>query len=326
MRFGTFVVELTPICNLRCLYCSAYDEGKPHVALPCDEWERILLHVAKSHPERIILSGGEPLLYPHLREIYLFCLEHFSYVGITTNGTVMTKQMLDLFRDHPPASIQVSIDGTEAYHDLMRGKGSYAKAVSAIKSLKSIGVTVYTMTVVTKRNLDLLDELIGDMHSLQVDSMCMERISPVGAGKNDLGLLLEPADLHRLYDKWKHDRDKEFVHINDPIFHAFERTLPQGHRQYLACDGCMAGIKNFSIDTEGYLNICTRVPVRIGKVLDTDLDHIFTQYPILEKLAIRQIDGKCSKCERLMYCGGCRADAFGLTGDLFAEDHVCWSS
>lgn len=321
MRIDTVVLELTSKCNQNCLYCSVGE--KQNGELDFMAWTAIIDKLATYRPMRIILSGGEPMIMPYFWNIYKYCLKRFQCVGITTNGTYINERDMREFEKYKPNSIQISIDGSKEYHDMMRGNGTYELAINAIRKLIRRGVTVYTMSVITKKNIKGIPLFIEDMNRLGVSSIGFERISPIGYAKEHSELLLDSEDMKLLYKYMNDERNNNITYkCNDPIINSI--SLDSSVKTYLPINGCMAGIKNFAIDSMGFLKICTRVPLRIGKFIDINMNTLYTEYEWLRKIAIRDFEGKCKKCHKIMLCGGCRADAYGLTGNVLGEDKCCF--
>lgn len=323
MNYGIFVLELTKKCNLSCLYCYANSQLKSN-DLPLTEWLRILDILNSINVQNIVLSGGEPFLYDNFKDILCYSAKKFNNIGITTNGTFINDETIELLKSNNIKELQISIDGLENFHDKVRGKGMYQKTIKNIKELINKGFSIKTMTVLSKENIDDFESIIISLLDLGVDHICFERLIPIGRGEKSIKYILNSKDLERIYNilqakSWFNGK----VSINDPIINALKRHNVK--KTYLALDGCLAGVKNFAIDSEGYLKICTKIPLRIGKVLDIDFDNLFASYDCLKNLAMRNLKGKCKNCLYVMYCGGCRAEAFALTGDILEEDNCCWN-
>lgn len=328
MNVNTVVLELTQRCNLTCKYCSAYkQEHRQRPDMPAERWMEIIDKLAVLCPNKTILSGGEPFLYPDFSKVYNYCLEKLPYIGITTNSVSIKPVQYQLLKEKPPASIQISIDGPKAYQDKMRGSGTYDICIRAIKTLIEHKIQVYTMTVVTKENLALLPEFVCMLKDLGVSRVGFERLSPIGRGRELGELLLNEDDLRKLASILQTFQDTALgCSCNDPVINALKYQKRMIPKTYLPLDGCMAGIQNYAIDFEGYLKPCTRLPIRLGMFVDMDFSDMHSANPLLKNLVLRNFLGKCETCDKLMVCGGCRAEAFGLTGNVCGEDSACFIS
>jgi MoaA/NifB/PqqE/SkfB family radical SAM enzyme len=127
-------------CNLRCKHCFiAYSSTK---SLPENEWDTILNQVFESKPEQFGIVGTEPLLTPKLLQKCLNACEKnrkknpdFKF-GFITNLTKLTEEIAENIGDIDPSFINISIDGTRKYHDMIRGDGSFDLTVRNLESLK----------------------------------------------------------------------------------------------------------------------------------------------------------------------------------------------
>lgn len=133
--------KLTLSCNLRCRMCAYSRSGQVTApiadSMPPDRWMAVIDDVARFRPY-ISLTGGEPLLYPHLGEL----LHHIKRRGLmctlTTNGTLLSK-LAEPLMEHPPDMLMVSIDGPADVHDDIRGMaGTFDRAVEGLRAVHEI--------------------------------------------------------------------------------------------------------------------------------------------------------------------------------------------
>ncbi|MCL6630901.1 MAG: radical SAM protein, partial [Armatimonadetes bacterium] len=128
-------------CNLRCKMCSFANGGdvladlKDHLSL--DTWKAIVDDLAQ-YGCYISLTGGEPLLYPHVADL----IEHIKNRGliciITTNGTLLERHAAKLMENAPDVLI-VSIDGPPAVHDELRGRqGTFELATKGVLEIQRL--------------------------------------------------------------------------------------------------------------------------------------------------------------------------------------------
>lgn len=162
--------DISNICNLKCKYCGADYYEKNKLSLSLEDTKKII-HNIKGCVDEIDLFGGEPLLIKDIDLIIKELSECKIRTNITTNGQngveilnyMMTEKIL-------LGSLAVSIDGNETDTDLLRGKGTYQRAIEFLKraiSLKEnnklswmIGVSAVVTQVNVEHILVSIDEWI----------------------------------------------------------------------------------------------------------------------------------------------------------------------
>ncbi len=180
------VFQLLEKCNLRCKMCyewgknGSYLEKKDMKELDINIIKKIIYESASYNPF-FELFGGEPLLYGHLEEVLSTIHEVNGKLSIPTNG-VLLEHNADLLVKYPPAVIWISVDGTEQFNDMQRGKGVFKKAIKGVETLykrkmevkseyPKIGITM----VVTPDNYKTIEELfVKQINPDMVDSISIE--------------------------------------------------------------------------------------------------------------------------------------------------------
>lgn len=146
---------ITHKCNFRCKYCSSFNQKEEE--LSTREIKQMLSELKKAGLFRLGITGGEPLLRKDIGEI----LEYAKRIGIqttlVTNGFLVSKNISLL--KHLNLLI-VSLEGPKEIHDKIRGKGTFEKAIEAIKLAKEKNSDVWIETVLTKGSAEKLDFLI----------------------------------------------------------------------------------------------------------------------------------------------------------------------
>lgn len=146
------VLMLEPLhaCNLTCSGCGRIREYSDTVSkmVPLD---KCLGAAMECDAPVVSICGGEPLLYPQIKELVNGLLVQKRVVYLCTNGQTLDKK-LDVFKPHPFFNINVHLDGPKKTHDLIVEKdGAYEKAVYSIREALSRGFTVCTNTTVYKQ-------------------------------------------------------------------------------------------------------------------------------------------------------------------------------
>lgn len=155
--------QITSRCNLKCLHCYL---GEPAaVDLPKEKIMQVLEEFQTMQGLRLLISGGEPLLHPYFWTINAV-LQNFGFRSILlTNGTLINQDIAKKLKVH---EIQVSLDGIGSSHDLIRGKDSYTKSISAINLLRELGKDVSVATMVHAKNLEDFPRLASLIKSLGI--------------------------------------------------------------------------------------------------------------------------------------------------------------
>jgi radical SAM protein with 4Fe4S-binding SPASM domain len=88
--------------------------------------------------------------------------------------------------------------------------------------------------------------------------------------------------------------------------------------------GCLAGVGYCFVSHKGDVYPCGYLPILAGNVREQPFQTIYQQSPLFRTLRdLGQLRGKCGRCEFVRICGGCRARAYGITGDYLAEEPYC---
>ncbi|GAB4432159.1 MAG: radical SAM protein [bacterium] len=148
-------IQLTERCNLECLHCYQGEQGEAE--LPLDKVIKTLKEFAELQGIRVILSGGEPLLYSRFKELNNFLKNYPARVVLLTNGTIIEKFDVSQFNID---EIQFSLDGIEHGHDYVRGKGSFRRLIKAVEKVKKeSAIPISFATMIHRENLDEFKEM-----------------------------------------------------------------------------------------------------------------------------------------------------------------------
>lgn len=165
------MLEPTHLCNLSCSGCGRIREyaGSIDRMMTLEE----CLHSVDECPAPIVtITGGEPLLYPHVFELVSAVLQRGKHIQFCTNG-VLLENALDTMAPHPNLTLNVHMDGLEETHDrILERKGTFRIAVEGIKKAKSLGFRVCTNTTIFK-NSDMveMEMLFSFLTELGVDGL-----------------------------------------------------------------------------------------------------------------------------------------------------------
>ncbi|NPV28118.1 MAG: radical SAM protein [Firmicutes bacterium] len=313
MSLGLHLVtlEITGRCNLSCSHCYRGSE------LPEDfsDFNLLLGYLAKVKPHFITVSGGEPLVLENIFELAKELKKVCRKLLLTTNGTLVREFPREYFKIFD--EVQISLDGDESTHDKIRGRGVFEKAVSAACYLKEI-VPVSFLCTVNADNHHKLDAFV----QIAKENGAVAKIARMcGFGKNNLAPLTDPSI-------WKDVLLKAFhagLPNDDPLNFWFNEKKKKSVKPNKIAGGCTAGIAGVAISPEMDVYPCVKLRIPAGNLKNQSLREIWLNSPLFITLRNwHNLKGKCSGCEYISICRGCRADAWARSKDYLAADPLCW--
>jgi radical SAM protein with 4Fe4S-binding SPASM domain len=323
--------NLTRRCNLECAHC--YIAAGPHESAAAElgtaDCLRIVDELLAANPApMLILSGGEPLLRDDLAEIAAYASGKGATVVVGTNGTLLTDARIAALQAAGVRGVAVSIDSLRpTYHDNFRhGKGSLDDTIAALGRLRARRLDFIVQTTATKGNRAELERLVAwSSEQGAVAFNCYFLVATGrGAGLSDLSPLEYEAVLADLA-RWQRDyRGRMMVRAKcAPHFmrhvHALDPESPVLNYE----TRCPCGTQYCRITPDGKLTPCPYLPEVAGDLRTQSFAEIWRSAPLFRALREGTLGGKCGRCEYRKLCGGCRARAFALEGDVLAADPSC---
>ncbi len=156
-------MQLTHRCNKRCAHC--YIGPSRPSDMSVDAALEAMGQFEKMGGLRVMLSGGEPLMHPQWELINSEVSRFEIRRVLLSNGELLTPEVVSRLAMH---EVQVSIDGMEAGHDAIRGRGSWKKAVEGAQNAIEVGMQVSVATMAHRYNLDEFDEMTRFFSNLGV--------------------------------------------------------------------------------------------------------------------------------------------------------------
>ena len=169
---GTF--ELTPLCNLDCKMCyvhltSQQLQANSKKMLTGDQWKRIIDQAVEHGMLFALLTGGEAMMHPEFRDIFLHLLDKGVLTAVNTNGLMLDDERIDFFKRHRPKAIQISLYGdNEDNYEKVTGHRVFSKVLKAINKLKDAGITVNVGITPNRYMVDFGAELLSLVDRLDV--------------------------------------------------------------------------------------------------------------------------------------------------------------
>jgi AdoMet-dependent heme synthase len=327
--------------------------------LGTDECFRVIDEIAAFAPECVtILTGGEPLLRRDILEIVRRAAERGLWVVVGTNGVRITENLAKRLAEAGARGLSLSLDALDPdRHDRFRKvRGAWQNTVEGAEILGRAGLPFIVQTTAGSHNAGELDAIADFAHNrLAAKVWNLYFLVPTGRGQFVSDMTPEQYDevlasLYRIQRKY----DRRML-VNAKCAPHYIKTVlenasgvregpegsPYGGQAELAggsslpglsairtysggAGGCPAGTHYMGIRPNGDVTPCPYLPVFAGTLRNSSLADLWTSSALFNDIRRRtSLGGRCGECEMNGHCGGCRARAYGMTGDLMAEDPLC---
>lgn len=197
MQLASVYFNLTTACNLRCHHCFI-EAGLPRPnELTTSELVSILKDIAAIGTEKMTFTGGEPLIRTDFLDLARYAASlkgnGIDQLVLVTNAMLIDKKIAaEIARLFD--KVNVSIDGVEAVHDAIRGKGSFWQAIRGLRLLVKAGIEPTVFITRTKQNADTLNELMQMLYLNEgIYSFKIRSLWQFGRALEQFDLETEPA-------------------------------------------------------------------------------------------------------------------------------------
>ncbi len=336
--------NLTYRCNLACEHCYLDAGARPEVQseafadrseLSTEGCLRVIDEVASFAPNcLLILTGGEPLLRRDIIEIIRYAAAKELWVVVGTNGVKITENLAQTLQREGARGVSLSLDALDAErHDTFRRvRGAWRNTVEGAKILARVGLPFIVQTTVARHNvgeLAGLADFAADVLGATVWNLYF--LVPTGRGAHVSDLESHEYDgvLAELYTLQRKFAGRMLVNAKCAPHYVRVLTDKDPDSPFLksyagGAGGCPAGTHYLGIRPNGDVTPCPYLPLFGGNLNESSLRDIWSTSDLFVRIRQRtDLGGRCGACELNPACGGCRARAFGMTGDVMAEDPLC---
>lgn len=341
---GTF--ELSPICNFRCRMCyvrwtreQLEADGKG--LIDWKDWLSLAKTCADSGMLYLLLTGGEPFLYPHFRELYEALHDAHILLSINTNGSLINEGTVEWLKKRSPTRVNITLYGAspETYGRVCGNPDGYARAVNAIRMLRQAGIPVVINASMIPENAGDLEDIVSFGKSLGINTrVCTYMFPPARREREEGDSRFTPEEaaavaLRRQRCQMSPDAYREQLTRNVEAIKKAEAALSGGNFAADAVgDGdwgsadadpsgpvehmnCRAGRCSFWVSWEGKMSACGMLPFPVetypfrdpfSECWQTLTDAVRTS-PVLDE---------CRGCSKRDICHPCVAMLYAEQGDV----------
>jgi heme d1 biosynthesis radical SAM protein NirJ len=336
-------------CNLLCKHCYSISGDVDFPGeLSTAEVFRVMDDLKNFHVPVLILSGGEPLLRPDIFEISHRAKAMGFYVGLSSNGTLISEVNIGKIAAVGFDYVGISLDGIGPTHDAFRRcEGAYQLALNGLRLCRANGIKTGLRFTMTNDNAQEFPNLLDLMDEEGIDKFYLSHLVYAGRGNKNRETDATRAFTRRMMDvlfdraykaAWA-GQPKEFVTGNNDADGAYlllwvQERFPEKadhiRRKLEQWGGNASGVNIANIDNLGNVHPDTMWwHYTLGNVRRRPFSEIWqdTRDPVMAglKQRPRNIEGRCGDCSFFSICGGnTRVRALQLTGNPWAEDPACY--
>ncbi|TDD80409.1 pyrroloquinoline quinone biosynthesis protein PqqE [Actinomadura rubrisoli] len=317
------LAEVTHACPLHCPYCSnPLELVRRSAELTTAEWTHVLGEAADLGVVQAHVSGGEPLLRPDLAEIVAAAHSAGIYTQLVTSGVGLSAPRLDGLVDAGLNSVQLSLqDAGQEGSDLIAGYRSYAAKEQAAEVIRATGLPFGLNVVLHRHNLDHLPEIIDLGARWGADRVELANTQFYGWALRNRAALLptrEQLDRAKATVAARRGDGPELVWVMPDYYEGVPKPCMGGW-----------GTRSITVGPDGTALPCPAayaIPdLDHPNVRDRPLSWIWTESPAFNAYrGTGWMTGPCGGCPRReIDFGGCRCQAYALTGDAARTDPAC---
>jgi PqqA peptide cyclase len=325
----TLLAELTYRCPLHCPYCSnPIDLALESAELSTSEWQRVFTEARALGVLQLGLSGGEPLLRRDLESLVGHARTAGLYTTLVTSGLGLTDERVRRLRDAGLDHVQISFqDSDRANAERIAGTRSVDRKLAAAASVRESGMAFTVNVVLHRGNLDRIAAIIEDAASLGADRLELANTQYYGWAFENRDILLPTRAQLAAAETVVADAMARFRGRMQILY-----VLPDYYQRYpKACMGGWGAVY-LVITPNGRVMPCQAAmqieTLSFANVRDHALQWIWRDSPAFTAFrGDAWMREPCQSCPRkAIDFGGCRCQAFRLTGDARNADPVCEKS
>ena len=340
--------ETTQACDLACVHCRACAQPiRSALELKTEEAKHLIDEVAGLRAPVFVLTGGDPLKRPDIFELVEYATARGVRISLTPSATpLLTRDAIARLKKCGLARLAISLDGPNAeVHDAFRRvSGSYDWTLNAVRWARELDLPVQINTTITRHNLQYLDSMIALLEHLDIVLWSVFFLVPTGRGSEIDLITAEEFEqvfekLHRTSQHVKFDiKSTEAQHYRRFLLQRRTEDKRQGRAVpssamsgVMTPDGIGRAPRGIN-DGKGFVFVSHLgdvfpsgfLPVSAGNIRRQSLTELYRHSPLFTALRDTvNLKGKCGVCEFREVCGGSRARAYAMTGDMFAEEPCC---
>lgn len=321
-------MELLPLCNMDCKMCyihmSKSEMSQRGKMLSLQEWISIAQKAKEAGVLFLLLTGGEPLLYPEFKELYMELTNMGFVITINTNGTLINEAWADFFAERPCRKINITLYGKddETYAQLCGNPNGFSQVTHAVELLKQRNIPFQFNFTGTPYNIEQLSDIYEYTKSIGVPMRFVTNIFPP-LRKEQEGIIvprLTPQQCAQAHiDGIKITQPNALI----PVYvHNYLKRLKEPIATWSTGKRCRAAISGFWINWRGELLPCGMFDKPKASLLHTSFQSAWKE--ICSKFQNAPLCQECEGCKKRNICHVCMANCYTETGSTDGKpQYIC---
>ncbi|WP_455544011.1 radical SAM/SPASM domain-containing protein [Intestinibacter sp.] len=325
-------IELLPLCNMDCEMCYIRLSKKEMESMgrlkTADEWIELAKEMKEAGTLFMLLTGGEPFLYPDFDKVYNALRDMGMIITLNTNGTLIDEKVADMLAKNKPRRVNITLYGgsNETYARLCKNPNGFDQTVNAIKLLKERNIDVKMNVSVVEQNKMDIEAIYHTAVKLDVPVEVNTYMYPNTKGvkgefKQESRLCAKDAAKMNITIKYNTYTEESFMKNRIEYLSKYEwakQNEPPTEMQI----SCRAGKSSFWIDWKG--NMCTCVFLENTKMDVFENGFKKSWQYIIEETDKLFLPKKCVLCDKRTVCQVCVASVYCENGNMDeAPQYLC---
>lgn len=322
-------IELLPLCNMDCKMCYAKMTRKEMEAYApmhnYKEWLDIATEMAKNGTMFMLLTGGEPFIYPDFDKLYEGMKKLGFVISINSNGTLIDEKIADWLAKDPPRRINITLYGAsdETYASLCGNPHGFSQVMRALKLLKERNISVKLNCSMTPYNRSDLDDIYRISEKLDIPIEIGYYMFPAVRDNNKSNKIHRFTPEEAAETKFRinaltyGDNFDQFVNYALEQYETYEVTKP-----YETGYTCRAGNSVFWVNYDGTMSACSFSNDFKVNIFEEGFASGWNK--IKAHVAKTWLAEKCHYCKMNIICTRCASAAISEKGDSYGvPEYYC---
>jgi len=320
----SFELEVTARCNNNCRHCyinlPANDHSAQKREMSFEEINESAAQAVSLGSMFCLITGGEPLLRPDFKEIYLALKRKGLLVSVFTNATLVNEEHIALFKKYPPHNLEITVYGVtpNTYESVTQTPGSFNEFQRGLALLLENRIKVRLKTVAIQSNL---------REQAQIAEFCQSRTKDYFRFDPKLQLRYDGDPIRNKEiraERLTPEQIIELENMNPKLISELRKRYKLSHDKFDDKSDCLfncgAGRIGFSISYDGIFRLCSSLWID-GMIYDlrsgtlTDAWNNFAPHICDIRIQPEKFLNSCRECRLLHLCGWCPAIAHLETGN-----------